>query len=506
MRDVLTIITSCVLPVALTACVSNGAKPNGDLAQLAQNPATALAEAAPYDDQDMLSVLTHASLRRLSGDYRGSNTALDRAYGLNDELYTQGLSELSAASLLNPGASPYRPNPLEVGFISYLKALNHLDMSDANNALQQREAAAVEMRRLDILQGESRYLRDMDADDERIDELAQLVVAMFNDRGTAELGEGLVDIQAPWLYALSGIIYEANNDHDSAQLAYRRALTMLSPEAPLTETQRNLRQVVLSNGHRCLSTLGYSDEAIAESPFSSASATAATGGRWLIQHDGALPAKAPLEMLLTADSIAQRLILRPMIRGSEAEKTAQRRVFAELSRHYNSPYKDAIVIELGDNWSAADSLGLTATIGGGVRIFIDYLADSAPERTAQLRTADGQTLPMTTIADIAGDLRRHQQRTLSLRFEEALLRELSKSAGYKSMTGGLSLPFSLGGAMATFSAAADLRQWQWLPARIRLAHIPDSALASEALQLREGDQQHRLPINGDQAVLTSHQY
>ena len=52
----------------------------------------------------MLSVL-NASLRRLSGDYRGSNTALDRAYGLNDELL-QGLSELSAASLLNPGASP----------------------------------------------------------------------------------------------------------------------------------------------------------------------------------------------------------------------------------------------------------------------------------------------------------------------------------------------------------------------------------------------------------------
>ncbi len=219
-----------------------------------------------------------------------------------------------------------------------------------------------------------------------------------------------------------------------------------------------------------------------------------------------LPAKAPLEMLLTADSVAQRLILRPMIRGSEAEKAAQRRLFAELSLHYDSPYKDAIVIELGDNWSAADSLGLTATIGGGVRIFIDYLADDAAEQPTTLQTVSGQQLPLTTIADIAGDLRRYEALTLQYRFEEALLRELSKSAGYKSMTGGISLPFSLGGALATFSAAADLRQWQLLPARIRVSRIPEAALGDGELELISGTDRQRLTVTSDQTVLTHHQY
>ena len=214
MRQVLTKITSCILPIALTACVSNSSKPGNNISQQLNDPSAALASAATYDDQDMLSVLTHASLRRLAGDYRGSNTALDRAYGLNDELYTQSLSELSAASLLNPGAGPYRPNRLEVGFISYMKALNHLDMTNADNALRQREEAAVEMRRLDILQGESRYLREMGDKGDRYNELAQFVVALFSERSKNELSEGLIDIQAPWLYALSGIIYEANDDLD----------------------------------------------------------------------------------------------------------------------------------------------------------------------------------------------------------------------------------------------------------------------------------------------------
>ena len=505
MRQVLTRITSCFLPIAITACVSNSPKPDTNLSQQLNEPSAALASAAAYDDQDMLSVLTHASLRRLAGDYRGSNTALDRAYSLNDELYTQSLSDLSAASLLNPGAAPYRPNRLEVGFVSYMKALNHLDMTQGNNALQQREAAAVEMRRLDILQGESRYLREMGDNSDRYDELAQFVVALFSERSKNALSEGLIDIQAPWLYALSAIIYEANNDLDSAQLAYRRALAML-PEGETTDVQHNLRQLILDNGHRCLSALGYEQRAIAESPFAAGGADSMTDGRWLIEHDGVLPAKAPLEMLLTADSVAQRLILRPMIRGSEAEKAAQRRLFAELSLHYDSPYKDAIVIELGDNWSAADSLGLTATIGGGVRIFIDYLADDAAEQPTTLQTVSGQQLPLTTIADIAGDLRRYEALTLQYRFEEALLRELSKSAGYKSMTGGISLPFSLGGALATFSAAADLRQWQLLPARIRVSRIPEAALGDGELELISGTDRQRLTVTSDQTVLTHHQY
>ena len=70
MRQVLTKITSCILPIALTACVSNSSKPGNNISQQLNDPSAALASAATYDDQDMLSVLTHASLRRLAGDYR----------------------------------------------------------------------------------------------------------------------------------------------------------------------------------------------------------------------------------------------------------------------------------------------------------------------------------------------------------------------------------------------------------------------------------------------------
>ena len=74
------------------------------------------------------------------------------------------------------------------------------------------------------------------------------------------------------------------------------------------------------------------------------------------------------------------------------------------------------------------------------------------------------------------------------------------------MTGGISLPFSLGGALATFSAAADLRQWQLLPARIRVSRIPEAALGDGELELISGTDRQRLTVTSDQTVLTHHQY
>ncbi|WP_374972811.1 hypothetical protein [Spongiibacter marinus] len=495
-----------VLPLTLAACLSGNTQPqNTAIASGLSSPTLPSSKDIAYDDQDLVSLFTHASLRRHEGDYRGSNQALERAYHRSEELYTQRLSEFGSASLRKPGALPYRPNSLEVGFISYLKALNHFATDADRLPLQQREAAAVEMRRLDVLQGEARFLQDMGLDSDKNRDLAQMVVSLFAERTNTELSQGIVDLQSPWLYVVSGIVFEINQDLDSARISYQRALDAL-PEGDLSPPHSNVKVLAEEGGLRCMQQLGASDQAIQESAFAAlAQDGAPTTNSWLIEHLGTLPTKAPLEMLLTADSIQQRLILRPMIRGTDAEKRQQKQQFAGLSLLYSSPYKDAIVVELGDNWSALESLGLTDTIGGGIRLFLDYFSEPQPHHAAKVIGENGALLQSVELADIAGDLKHYQTLTLKRRFEEALLREVSKSAGYKSMTGGIKLPFSLGGALATFTAGADLRQWQLLPAKIRITPL-SADLAGRQLTITRGDHVNSLTVPADKRLISIDHY
>ena len=228
-----------VLPLTLAACLSGNTQPqNTAIASGLSSPTLPSSKDIAYDDQDLVSLFTHASLRRHEGDYRGSNQALERAYQRSEELYTQRLSEFGSASLRKPGALPYRPNSLEVGFISYLKALNHFATDADRLPLQQREAAAVEMRRLDVLQGEARFLQDMGLDSDKNRDLAQMVVSLFAERTNTELSQGIVDVQSPWLYVVSGIVFEINQDLDSARISYQRALDAL-PESDVVWSGSN---------------------------------------------------------------------------------------------------------------------------------------------------------------------------------------------------------------------------------------------------------------------------
>ena len=491
-----------LLPLTLAGCFGGNTKPASEASTTHVTASMLSSKTVTYDDQDLVSLFTHASLRRREGDFHGSNQALERAYQRSEELYTQRLTEFTTASLRKPGALPYRPNQLEIGFISYLKALNHFASSDKLSPIQQREAAAVEMRRLDVLQSEIRFLQDMGDNSDRNHDLAQMVVSAFSERSDSEISKGVVDLQTPWLYAVSAIIYELNNDLDSARISYQRALDAL-PDTERSPTHLNVQTLAAEGGLRCLHQLGYSTSAIDESAFAALTSERAIppAKTWLIEHVGTLPDKAPLEMLLTTDRINQRIILRPMLRGNGTEKRQQKQHFSQLSLLYNSPYKDAIVIELGDNWGALDSLGLTETIGGGIRIFLNYFTEQAAHSPTQVTTENGDTLKSLEIINVANDLRSYQQLTLKRRFEENLLREVSKSAGYKSMTGGIKLPFSLGGALATFTAGADLRQWQLLPASIHITPLP-AKLVGQQVILQRDENSTSITILAEQPLLS----
>ena len=98
-----------VLPLTLAACLSGNTQPqNTAIASGLSSPTLPSSKDIAYDDQDLVSLFTHASLRRHEGDYRGSNQALERAYQRSEELYTQRLSEFGSASLRKPGARVIR--------------------------------------------------------------------------------------------------------------------------------------------------------------------------------------------------------------------------------------------------------------------------------------------------------------------------------------------------------------------------------------------------------------
>lgn len=455
----------------IVSCANKAAQPLATTQDNTQRHSQAIqqASATPYNDQDFISVMNHAAIRRMNGDLNGSNLALDRAMGLFEERYTSRISDVAQASFLNPTKAPYKPTRLEAAFTGYLKVLNYNELSSIDN--DANEAALVELRRLDILQSEARYRREMGIPAGNNNELADFILGLFSAQKPADANTGIIDVETPWLYALSALFYENDSDFQGARIANDRALKLLDKGS----TSTYLHQLIHTNGLRSLRKEGYSDAEIAESPFSTdEDLQYKDNDYWVVLHDGLIPKKSALGIMLTVDVIRQRIILRPIKRGSTLEREQQAEVFAALTASYNSPYKDAIVVELGDNWSTADSLGLTATVGGGVRIFIPYYSKEIDHPNDAFVNIGANHTPITfeTIADLKSDLLRYQKKTIAFDFETALFREISKSAGYKSLTGGLSLPFSLGGAITTFTANADLREWPLMPARIRVARVP----------------------------------
>ncbi|MGP8308233.1 COG3014 family protein [Vibrio sp. YIC-376] len=162
-----------------------------------------------------------ASLRALENSDRAVRTQQDRAIISVSETAT------NVGSLaVNDNLQDYQPADYELGFLHLYLALNYLQKNDLEGAL-------VEVRRANQVQEAARKAREKELEAAEKDLKNQGMSANLGSvlARYPDAGEKLSAVQNGYLFYLSGLLYEASRDLNSAYVDYRRALAVM-PDNP----------------------------------------------------------------------------------------------------------------------------------------------------------------------------------------------------------------------------------------------------------------------------------
>ncbi len=172
--------------VMLQGCATSAQKTAGMRQFIAQSQydlALLEAEKQLVDDKAVMQYMNVGLLRRLNGDYKGSNLALAQAKQKIDDLYATSVSEQAGALLVNGEIISFKGDRFEQVLIHLYMASNFLSLQGIDSA------------RVELLQAQVK----MDAWDEPEDEV-------------------------PFMHYFSGIIFEMLGESDAALVSYRKAV------------------------------------------------------------------------------------------------------------------------------------------------------------------------------------------------------------------------------------------------------------------------------------------
>ncbi|MBI3771754.1 MAG: hypothetical protein HY272_03535 [Gammaproteobacteria bacterium] len=151
---------------------------------LAQQPEQALSvlEQRQVSDRNRgLQLLDKGMLLRMQGQFESSNTTLEEAKGIAEQLDAISLREQAAASSINDIMRSYSPPPFELVMLHCVKILNYLELGKLDDA-------RVEALQLDVL-----------------------------------LKDKMPDKEVPFARYLAGLVFEARNEYDDALISYRKS-------------------------------------------------------------------------------------------------------------------------------------------------------------------------------------------------------------------------------------------------------------------------------------------
>ncbi|MGF1729825.1 COG3014 family protein [Photobacterium kasasachensis] len=226
-----------MLSLSITACAnlstqslfSHYSASNAQVHQaLQQGNYTEAVEALPDAPAgDILDGMERGRVNFVAGQYPDSFAALQRADMAVKEQQRQAVIQLSeglnqaGALLTNDNMITYQPADYELGFMHLYLALNYIHQKDLEGAL-------VEVRRANQVQEAAKKLREaelgqaaQEAQRKGLNQNLGAVLARYPDAG-----EKLANVQNGYLFYLSGILYEADGDLNSAYIDYKRALAV----------------------------------------------------------------------------------------------------------------------------------------------------------------------------------------------------------------------------------------------------------------------------------------
>lgn len=193
-------------------------------------------ELPDYAAGDILDNLEKGRVYLLDQQYAESKSwfeQADQAVRVQQDKAVVSVTD-SAASVgalaVNDNITEYTPADYELGFLHLYLGLNYLKQNDLEGAL-------VEMRRANQVQEQAKKQREAElqqaANDARSQGLSANVGSILSNYPDA--GKKLQSVQNAYLMFLSGLLYEASNDLNSAYVDYRRALAVMPDNQQVIE-------------------------------------------------------------------------------------------------------------------------------------------------------------------------------------------------------------------------------------------------------------------------------
>ncbi|MBJ7537872.1 hypothetical protein [Marinomonas transparens] len=500
--------------------------------------AEAKLEGALDSQQDkLLYYLEIGALAQNQGDYERSNQLLEQADRLSDTFFQDNFNNRAWALLSNPRQGDYRGNGLERIYISYLKSLNYLALAKQaktqSEARQLQDSALVEVRRIDIklneIKAQTPSYQDLNAKENQAFYLKALNWLGNFYTGGRDTEQYLYRDDA-WARYLEGLQYEMSGDYDDARISYQNAATLYeSGYAKQYELSKLTTERAWLDCIRMMQKGGWSQDDIQRlstqklsAPMQETLKAYQQGNSELVvlEHQGFIPDKSEMTLLLYAAPNAHSLVLEPLHGGGNMETNDAFRWFTMVYADINplnllANYKTGGAwgsfsgiftkrIMLGRSaWQQLSSVKVdTLLTQQSIRVTVPYyrrftLDKHIPKLQAN-NTSDSlattNTLQMTSLADIA---LQEQLSEAQRDIYEGLVRELLRSWITFQATNSVedetaSAILGLIGQVAVFaSSAADTRNWLTLPAQVRLTREP----------LAPGEYSPSYSVNGKQFSL-----
>nr|WP_249422160.1 hypothetical protein [Marinomonas lutimaris] len=465
----------------------------------------------------LLYYMEIGALAQNQGDFERSNELLEQAERLSDTFLPENFSNRSWALLSNPRQSDYRGNGIERVYISYLKSMNYIALAEKeNNTIKKRElndAALVEMRRIDIKLNEIRAqtpsYQDLNAKENQAFYMKALSWLGDFYSGGRDTDKFLYRDDA-WARYMEGLQYEMNGEIDDARISYEKAANLYedgyTKQYDLSSTTADRAWL---DAIRMMQKGGFSQSEIEEKIKAKLSpAMQETLKQYhkgdaelvVLEHQGFIPDKKEMTVLLYADPRAYSLVLQPLHGGGNAEEN-------DAFRWFTMTYADINPLNLIANYKAGGAWGTFSGIftkrvilgkaawkqlsdvkidklltEQSIRVTVPYYGRFTLDQHQPTLLINSpaiapfnNSLRMTSLADIAFQEQLAQaQRDIY----EGLVRELLRSwLSYQVSSNvqdqNVSLLLNLIGQVAVFaSSAADTRNWLTLPAQVRLTREP----------------------------------
>ena len=364
----------------------------------------------------LLYYMNRGVVTAMLGEYEESNRFFEKAYTLGEDL-RNNYWNIASSYLVNPLFANYTGEDHELLLIHYYKALNYLQMGNAQEAL-------VECRRLNIK------------------------LIKFADRYPAGKGKPKYHRDA-FIHTLMGLIYDADHDYNNAFIAYRNAVDIYREDyLPLfgLDAPTQLQQDLLRTAH----LMKFDDEQRRyEKLFNTKYKPAKHSGGELVffWNNGLGPVKDEWSINFA------------LARGAGGLVNFQNQQYG-----WNFPF----YLEDDEEYEEKGLSDLKV-----LRVaFPKYEERPLLYQKASIRTAQGASFPLQRAEDVNAIAFRILQQRMLQEFGKSLLRLAVKKAaeyGVREKNDDLG---ALLGVVNALTERADTRNWQTIPHSIYYTRVP----------------------------------